>query len=138
MISKKLVLWISLIVTLFLGLVLIIEGKDYCYQNILCEKIFNLAGFLSFNIFLFPVILFFSLITYKMRDEVFRLWVRFTYIWLPLTLILVFIAPEYQNSWLPIYEKGFVSFVMSAIYVLVSIILVVIKHLSLKKTLLKK
>ena len=85
---------------------------------------------------IFIPILILSLITYKMRDEVFGLWSKFTYVWLPLTLILVSIAPEYMNSWLPIYEKGFVSFVMSAIYLLASCVIIVVKYVSLKKRVL--
>jgi len=80
------------------------------------------------NISIFIPIFLFSLITYKMRNEIFRVWMKLTYIWLPLTLILVFIAPEYQNSWLPIYEKSFVSFVMSSLYVIISLILIIAKY----------
>jgi cell division protein FtsW (lipid II flippase) len=131
--TKKIVLWASLIL-MFLYIVMFFLVQKYgCDESKLffCQDSFI---WIVHVVTIFPVIFLFSLITYKMRNEIFRAWTKFTYVWLPLTLILVFIAPEYQNSWLPIYEKSFVSFVLSSLYVLISTILIVAKHFSLKKS----
>jgi hypothetical protein len=133
--SKKILLCVSVIFSvLFIISLYSIEIK-ICqpYDYSICSEYSNIFGE---EILIFIPILILSLITYKMRDEIFGLWSKFTYIWLPLTLILVSIAPEYMNSWLPIYEKGFVSFIMSAIYLLASCVIIVVKYISLKKRVL--
>ena len=84
-------------------------------------------------IFIFVPIFILSLITYKMREEIFRAWVKFTYVWVPLTIIFTLLAPEYTNSLLPIFEKGFVSFSMSFLFLLISLIIIISKHFSLKQ-----
>ena len=73
-----------------------------------------------------------SLITYKMRDEVFQTWFKFTRIWVPLTILLVIISPEYGNALFPV-EKGSVSFAMSLLFLIISLIIIISKHLSLLK-----
>ena len=60
-----------------------------------------------------------SLIIYKMRDEIFKSWLKFTYIWIPLTIILTLLAPEYSQSLLPIFTKGFISFFFSIVFLVV-------------------
>jgi hypothetical protein len=135
--SKKIVLWASLIGVFLYAVMFFLVQRYGCDEGkfFFCKDSFV---WIVHIIRIFPIIFLFSLITYKMRNEVFRLWVRFTYVWLPLTLILVFVAPEYQNSWLPVYEKGFVSFVFSATYFLISLILVTIKYISLRKSVTQK
>lgn len=131
--SKKFVFWSSGIVSIILLLSNWTGTYNLCgnYSIGECPSILHN---IIINFLIFIPLFLLSLITYKMRDEIFRTWMKFTYVWIPLTLILVFIAPEYQNSWLPIYEKGFVSFVMSFLFFLISLILILIKHISLKKS----
>ena len=138
--SKKIVLWISGIMSLIIltsnyigtyklcgvgnGGVKILDTLSSIFTYGCTDLLYNTI--IIFSIFI-PLFLF-SLITYKMRNEVFKTWIKFVYAWLPLTLILVFIAPEYVNSWLPIYEKGFVSFIMSSIFLVVSLFIIFIKY----------
>ena len=71
----------------------------------------------------FPLFLF-SLITYKLRDEVFNSWVHFVYWWIPLSIVLTLIMPDGQGGsfGLPsLIDKGVVAFLVSAIFVIVSI-----------------
>lgn len=42
----------------------------------------------------FTITIPFSLITYKMRDEIFHTWMRFTYWWVPISVFLILITPE--------------------------------------------
>lgn len=74
---------------------------------------------------LFPVFLL-SLITYKLREEIFQAWLRFSYFWVPLTILLTFLAPEYDNTLVPI-TKGVVSFWMSAAFFIISLGIVIFK-----------
>ena len=84
-------------------------------------------------LYIFVPLFLLSLITYKMQDEIFHKWLKFVYIWVPLTIILVLISPEYGNSLFPI-EKDSVSFFMSVLFLLISIILILSNHFSLKNS----
>ena len=97
----------------------------YSYSS--CSSFFDMF---AENIFVFIPLFLLSLITYKMQDEIFHTWLKFTYVWVPLTIILTFLSPEYGNSLLPI-EKSSVSFVMSFLFLLISLIIIITK--SLKK-----
>jgi hypothetical protein len=148
--TKKIVLWSSGVISFIILILNYVGTYNLCrVQNGGVKFLDTLSSLFTYGCtdFLYDIIIIFeiflplfllSLITYKMRDEIFRTWMKFTYVWVPLTLILVFIAPEYQNSWLPIYEKGFVSFVMSFLFLLISLILIIVRHISLKKTTFQK
>ena len=129
--TKKSVLRLSIIGSLiFLTLVFISLG-GYCTEyKYLCDRAHD--DTLATYFFVFLLIFFISLITYKMRDEIFLSWLKFTYVWVPLTIVLTFLAPEYGNSLLPI-EKGSVSFVMSFLFLLISLIIIISKSISLRK-----
>lgn len=74
---------------------------------------------------IFPLFLF-SIITYFMSEKVFQIWSRFAIVWIPISMILIGLAPEYgEGLWLfPRIEKGTVALVLSALFVAVSIILI--------------
>lgn len=83
---------------------------------------------------LFPIIPLFilSLITYKMRGEVYSAWLKFTYVWIPLTMFMILIAPEYGNAFLPI-EKGTVAGFFSLLYILISLIIIIWKYFATRR-----
>ncbi len=129
--TKKNLLWVSGIIG---GTFLL---TDWIGTYKLCGKYATgNCPFLLHNIFIlfFPFLFVFilSLITYKMRDEIFRVWLKFAYIWIPLTLILTILAPEYDPSLLPV-TKGVVSFFMSILFLIISLLIILIKYLSLRK-----
>jgi len=80
---------------------------------------------------LLPIIPLFllSLITYKMRSEVYATWRRFAYIWIPISMILIFLAPEYSSDWMYSIEKGTAAFFSSILFVIISLVLIAWKHL---------
>ncbi len=75
---------------------------------------------------LLPIIplFFLSLITYKMREEVYRAWLRFAYAWVPLSLLLIYLAPEYTSDWMYPVVKGTVAFAPSILFVILSLFIV--------------
>ncbi len=91
----------------------------------------SLATAVIILIIFLPIFLF-SLITYKMSDAVFQSWRKFVYWWVPLTIILTILAPEYSQSLLPI-TKGVVSLGMSILFMIISLLVIVTKHFSTKK-----
>ena len=94
----------------------------YNYKNI----------FLS--LFVFPVALLFSLITYKMRDEVSRAWIKFTTWWVPLQILLVALTPESSGGYfVVILDTQFAAIILSGLFVIISLLLIVVKFFSLRK-----
>lgn len=63
----------------------------------------------------------FSLITYWMRDRVYRAWVRFAAVWIPLSMIAILFAPEYSRDWMFPVVKSNVAFFSSLIFTLISL-----------------
>jgi hypothetical protein len=72
----------------------------------------------------------FSLITYKLRDEIFETWIKFASWWTVATIILVFLAPTNDPSLLPI-TKGVVASFGTGVITLGSIFLVAWKWFTL-------
>lgn len=66
----------------------------------------------------------FSLITYKMRDEIFQAWWKFSRVWIPLSMIAILISPSYGNWMIPI-EKGTVAFFSSIVFCIISLIIII-------------
>ena len=79
----------------------------------------------------FPLFLL-SLIAYVLRDEVFRAWIKFVYIWIPMTMFLILIAPEYGNAFMPIV-KGTVAAFFSLLFILISLGIFVVRSLQLHR-----
>ena len=75
----------------------------------------------------FPLFLF-SLLTYFMKEEVYRAWSRFALVWIPLSMLLIFLAPEYSTDWMYRIEKGSVALATSAIFAVVSLVIVGVKY----------
>ena len=84
---------------------------------------------------LLPVIalFLFSLITYKMRDEVYRAWLRLVYVWIPLSMVLIFFAPQYSTDWMYPVVKSTVAFLTSLLFVVVSLILIAWKSITTRR-----
>ena len=94
------------------------------------DSLYNLIViFLPF----FPVF-FFSLITYKLREEIYTTWFNFARWWIPLSMFFVLVAPLQSHDWMFPIDKGRVSFFMSLFFVLISLILITYKHFTLKKS----
>lgn len=67
-----------------------------------------------------------SLITYKMRDEVYRAWYRFAIWAVPFSMLLIFLAPEYSADWMFPVVKGTVAFLSSLLFTVISLLIVLI------------
>jgi len=77
----------------------------------------------------FPIIplFIFSLITYKMRKEVFNTWRIFAAVGAPLSMLAILIAPEYGNSFIPV-EKGTVALFSSLLFSIISLGIILWKY----------
>jgi hypothetical protein len=76
-----------------------------------------------------------------MRDEVYRVWARFAVVWVPFSMILIFLAPEYAGSFgIALYPitKGSMAFISSLLFVIISLILVILKYFAAGRILSQK
>ena len=62
------------------------------------------------------------------RIEVYESWFRFARWWIPLSMILIFISPEYPQGIYDPVQKGSVALVMSALFALISIAIIIWKY----------
>lgn len=114
---KKKILIASLVYPLFIGTVMLLDKT--CNSSWCDIGADSPLGFLLIIFFpLFPTLLF-SLITYKMREEVFLAWCNFSYWWIPLSVLLVLITPE-SNSVIMSWGKEIPAIGMTILYVAIS------------------
>ena len=87
---------------------------------------------LILNLLISLPILLFSLITYKMRDEVFLSWKKFSFTYLFTYLFIVLISPWRPADFSP-FAKGIDSIRMLELYTLISLTLIAYKSYQLRK-----
>lgn len=87
MIKKKGLLWASLISTICIIGFIFIPSVDYCYSHYWCSQIESWLSDFSFILVLLPVVLLLSIITYRMREAVFKKWLKFSFWYIPVYII---------------------------------------------------
>jgi len=133
MVSKKILLIVSgigtvvLFVLNWIGTFKLCGGQEY-------GQCMDLAYDIMINFLPIIPLFLFSLITYKMRNEVYRAWLRFSYMWIPLSMLLIFLAPEYTSDWMYPVVKGTVAFFTSLLFVIISLLLIAWKFLSTRRS----
>ncbi len=127
MMMKKKVLIVGLGSLIVFFVIYFLSQKYGCKEDLFffCKDAYSWFVYL-FSFFPMPLV-FFSLITYKMHEKIFNAWLKFVYVWIPLTLVLVFLSPEYDSSMIPM-TKGLVSFLMSTVFLFISLIIIIIMY----------
>ena len=74
-----------------------------------------------------------SLITFVMRGEVYEAWFKLARWWVPISMILIFITPEYGEGLFDPIQKGSVALLTSVLFALISIGIIVWKFFSTRK-----
>ena len=139
MINRKTLLLTSASVTLLdVSLMLLTHSYifDRCYENTTCQKVIIdlLMGTIPYTIIFVPFF-FFSLVTYKMRDEIFRSWSVFTVWWVPLTILSSIISigmisdrsgslGSLMSGW---YASIFIC-VLNILFILISLAIILWKY----------
>jgi hypothetical protein len=86
------------------------------------------------TIIIIPVAIF-SLLTYFLREEVFRAWFRFTYWWIPLSFIIVLFSSSRQPANIVgISDQAIFGVLTLGLYVLVSLSIVVLKYFTPRRS----
>ena len=130
--TKKNVLVISSV--FFTALIFLVIFQETCNYDShgFCWKYWTELGDISGYILIFTPVFFISLITYKMRDEIFVTWIKFTTWWVLGTLILVLIAPAHDPSLLPV-TKEVISLLSTGAFTVISLITVAHKWSTTRK-----
>ena len=120
-VTKKNVLLIALILVGIQALYVLSTYTPYfnsCYDILWCQyKIIDaVSALFPLSVPFVPVLLF-SLITYKMRDEVFQAWMRYAAWWVPLTVFLTAVSSGVpgQNPG-AVSDKGIIDLGMTLIF----------------------
>lgn len=97
-----------------------------CSDNKSCVDILHALFLLLLPV---PPAFLFSLITYPMREEIYVSWFRFARWWTPISMVAIFLAPEYSNDWMFPIEKGTVAVFFMAVFCIVSIVIIARRYL---------
>lgn len=104
-----------------------------CYSSAICQQFDQaLLPFLA-PIMIFIPILFFSLVTYKMHDKVFRTWGRFTF-WLvaPVIIIVLFASTRHPANVVGISDQGMLIILALLLYTPVSLAIIIWKYFAIR------
>ena len=127
--NKNTVVLISVTGTI-LGLLLSPSNLyKYCFQGGHCLWLWNIAEATNPFFFLFPGLLLFSLITYFLREEVFRAWLRFAYVWIPLSLVVIYLSAGWTGGGFGIpnvLDQETVAIIFSGLFVIISLFIILI------------
>ncbi len=115
------------------------DGNTFLYwlisSNLHLDCINFIYGILIVFLPILPFFLF-ALITYFMREEVYRAWIRFAIPMLGISMLLTALMPDSQGGGFGpqiSFGKPDVALLTSAIFVVISIILIARSYLSLRK-----
>lgn len=129
MFTKKNV-FLSSLVVLTLGY-LAVYAPEFCYSTyeggipVIClEDIGFIFFYCAFSVLVI------SILTYKIRDEVFRAWVTFAKWGVPLQIVLALIFPISGGGYLISIDKQFVAIILSCLFTLISLLLIIWKYFS--------
>lgn len=120
--TKKNILIISSFLTVAL---FVIETNMRSINSILCSnshyKCIDLVGDIWVAALIIIPVIPFSIITYKMRDEIFRSWIRFSYWWIPLSFLTVlFSSSSKPANIIGISDQAFFSVLTWGFYIIIS------------------
>ncbi len=133
LLTKKNVFFIALVGTIFVCSQFIFDAET-CTSNWLCNKLGDTLNQDNATIILsMPIVLLFSLITYRMRDEIFHAWISFAKWWVPLSSIAIIIAPQKIEGSFSVPIKEPIAFLCAGALFVVSLGIICWKHFSLKK-----
>jgi hypothetical protein len=93
-----------------------------------CPFLLTDLAMILFPIFFVWII---SLLTLFLCDDIFRTWLKFAIVWVPLTMLCTLAAPEYSMSLVPVVKSS-VSFFMSAAFFVLSLGIIFARTLQLR------
>jgi hypothetical protein len=127
--TKKKVLLISLIGS---GAVLSLSSEsvyEYCFSKGHCWGFFEVFDFVRPFLFILLPIFLFSVATYFLKEGVFKTWMKFTYWYLPIYVLVILLLSGMGGGGGyivgDIFSSEFFALSLSVIYIIISLILVI-------------
>lgn len=130
--SKKIVLILSVALSLSLLLINYVGTDKVCGGRQYWGCMDNLVLFFDITFIALPICVF-SLITYKMSEEVSRAWIRFAIWWVPLSMIAIAISPDNDATFLAPTTRALANIFFLASFVIVSTAIIIWKLFRLQK-----
>ena len=124
---KKNFLYLSLAISfVYVVLLFVIGGNVLCggAQQTTCTQ--SLDGWFEIFFIVLPTALI-SVFLFFSSEAVFRTWLWFAGFWIPLTIFVSLLTPEYGGVGIVSIDRGAVSFFLSLIYLVISIIIILTK-----------
>ena len=121
--TKKKVFIIS-IIGVFLAIIFDFVYRKTSLSTQIYESFVQPCFYISLPLFIL------SLITYFLKEQVFRTWLHFAYWWIPLSLLFVYIASQSSGGGFGIpnvFDTESVSIIFSVLFFIISILLIFIK-----------
>ncbi len=132
--TKKNVLIISIFGSIFFILEILFLIGHFCAPSINedCRSINDMIDQITSVSSWFLILFLFSLITYKLRNEVFMVWRNFSLWFIPLAMFLMLITPDHGGGMLLPTGRAIVGMILPFLYVLISLIIIGWKWNSLR------
>jgi hypothetical protein len=123
--KKNIVLAVSFVLSVILVIVDRIGTVALCGGSFYSNCIDRLFDIIFLSVFIFPIF-FFSLLTFFLKEAIFRTWLHFSYWWIPLSIILILISDPSPGHLAPSLREmaGMVSF---GLYVIISLGIIIWK-----------
>ncbi len=138
-VTKKRVFIISLLITVLLLCLVLLQETRECYRDWNWCRVYVWDFVMSVGPFLIPFVAIFliSTITYKMRNEIFHTWLKFSAFVLPVVYFFIIRSPESAIggglSAAMAVTRGQAALQLSVIFLILSLTLITYKFFTLKK-----
>lgn len=106
---------------------------NYCVDGGHCWNLWKALDNINSYFFIFVPLLFLSIITYPVRDEIYYSWARFVLVSVPVYLLIVSILVVLESSNRDISFIEPISMLLSGLFLVISVILLVTKYITVQK-----
>ncbi len=103
-------------------------GNNTCIYSFPVFTLGHPLFFLSLSIFAISIVLYF------VRDEIFKAWGKFAAVFIPLSIVLVYLAPIQSSDWIFPLDKKLAASLLARLFFLLSLLIIAIKSGRLRKT----
>lgn len=132
--SKKKILMISLFAILLFFLVFLIQETCNFGARGLCWEYRQFIGELKESTFVLIPLFFLSLITFRLREEVFQSWIRFSVWAIPLSVIFPFLVPDYSGSFMNFGSpREVLQYVLPWLFTFISLVIITVQSIKFQK-----
>jgi cytochrome bd-type quinol oxidase subunit 2 len=130
LLTKKNILVTSGIITGCIVLLNVVGVFKICADNYDCAEAIAQIVLVLYSL---PVVFLLSLVTYKMRDEIFAAWISFAVCWIPLSMLAILLTPADDGGSFSIPLKGPLALFCAVALLVISLVIIIYKHFTLKK-----